>query len=592
MEKWFIKNKLGDVTRTAVENKISEPLAKLLINRGLTSTKDIDEYLEPNIDRLHNPLLLHDMDAAGRLIRGKIQEGKKILIVGDFDVDGIMSTYILYSVLKNLGAKVEYTIPDRIQDGYGINNQIVLNAKASAVDTIITCDNGIAAFEAIKTGKNMGMTMIITDHHDIPHGEKNGKSVSIMPEADCIINPKKSICEYPEKNLCGAGVAFKLAEHLAAGYKIKIDSKPLLEMVAIATICDVVDLVGENRIFVTEGLKRLNNTSNMGLKALFSESGLEDKKITVYHVGFVIGPSLNASGRLDSALLGLQLLLSENKSEATEIAMKLRKLNEQRKNLTEKGTTEIDAMVEREYKTHKVLVAYSPEIHESVAGIIAGRIKDKYNRPTIVLTRGREGVKGSGRSIENYHIFEELSKCKALLGKFGGHPMAAGLSLEEQNIGKLRECLNRNTILKNEDLIRRVYIDMVISLDRISYGFIEDISRLEPFGKGNPKPAFGLKGLNLSKASVLGAKRNVVKLAFSNSAPDQSEAIIFCDGDKWLEEVEYNYGSKEKQKLLSGIANNIMLDVIYYPSVNEYMGRSSIQIVINNYRFDRSRPRG
>lgn len=584
MEKWFIRNNPGDVNKISMENNISKPLAKILINRGLTDRVDIESFLNPDIKKLHKPLLMEDMDAAGRLILDKIRKGKKILIVGDFDVDGIMSTYILYSTLKELGADVDYTIPDRIQDGYGINTHIVLNAKASGVDTIITCDNGIAAIEPIETGKNMDMTIIVTDHHDIPQ--------SGMPKADCILNPKKPGCTYPEKNLCGAGVAFKLASHLAKSAKGKVDLKPLLEMVAIATICDVVDLVGENRIFVKEGLELLNKTSNLGLRALLKESGLEGKTVSVYHVGFVIGPSLNASGRLDSALLGLQLLLTEDETEAEEIAIKLRKLNEHRKDLTETGTQEIERMVEENYLDDKILVAFNSDIHESVAGIIAGRIKEKYNRPTIVLTRGREGIKGSGRSIEAYHLFEELTRCKDLLGRFGGHPMAAGLSLDEENIDELRKCLNNNTNLEDEDLVKRVYIDMALPLDRVSYEFIDDIFKLEPFGKANPKPLFGFKGLDLAKAVVLGNKRNVVKFNFNNPIQGQMEAIMFCDGDGWLEEVEDHYGRREREKLTSGIANDIVMDIVYYPSINEYLGRTSIQIIINNYRFDRTRPRG
>lgn len=591
MEKWFIKNKPGDATRLARENNISEPLAKLLLNRDIRSSEDIWDFLEPDISKLHNPVLMNDMDAATRLLLDKIDDKKKMLIVGDYDVDGIISTYILYTILKSLGACVEFTIPDRVEDGYGINNHIVLKAKADAVDTIITCDNGIAAFGAVKTAKRMGMTVIVTDHHDIPRDEEDVRKFK-LPDADCILNPKKSSCKYPEKNLCGAGVAFKLADNLVRISRSGLDTSMLLEFVAIATICDVVDLTGENRIMVKAGLERLSRTSNIGLKALLEESGLGDKEIGVYHVGFVLGPSLNASGRLDSALLGLQLLLSEDLESAQEVAIKLRKLNEIRKKMTEDGTEKIKDLVEKNYHKDKILVAFEPEIHESVAGIIAGRIKEKYNKPTIVLTRGKDGAKGSGRSIESYHIFEELSRCKDILDRFGGHPMAAGLSLKEENIGKLRECLNTNSILTDEDLIKRVYIDMPMPLQWVSYDFIGDIGKLEPFGKGNPKPAFGFRGLDLSRATVLGTRRNVVKLEFDNPVSEKCEAIIFCEGDRWLDEVDEYYGPEEKHRLMQGEKNGVFLDVIYYPTVNEYMGRTSIQIVINNYRFDRSRPRG
>lgn len=585
MTNWFIKNRKEDINNIARENSISKVLAKLLINRDISCKGNIKEFLNPDINKMHNPNLLDDLSFATDIIKDKIDKKLKIRIVGDFDVDGIMSVYILYTSLKIIGADVDYVIPDRVLDGYGINNHIVLNAKAQGVDTIITCDNGIAAFEPVKTAKNMDMTVIITDHHDIPYTLVEDKIEYSLPEADAIINPKKSDCKYPFKNLCGATVAYKLAQNLLIELKSKFNYEDLLEFVAIATICDVVDLVGENRTIVVEGLKRLQNTRNLGLKTLIETSGIQDKEIGVYHVGFILGPSFNASGRLDSAILGLSLLLEDEYSKASHIANKLKALNEERKQLTLDGFEKIDKLVQSKYYNDRVLVVFHPDLHESVAGIIAGRLKDKYNKPTIVLTTSPQGAKGSARSIEGYNIHKELTKCSELLIRYGGHPMAAGMSLLEDKIEDLRECLNNNCALTKDDLIPKIYIDMPYPTQSVNESFITEIQRLEPHGKGNPKPIFGDKNINIKRASILGKNKNVLKLIFDNDDDYTKEAIIFKDINKWVEDIETLYGLEEKDKVFNGLDNNVKMDIVFHPSINEYMGNKTIQFIIDDYRL-------
>lgn len=583
MEKWFIRNKKHDFRSLSREAGISEIVAKLLVNRDIYRKKDVDLFLNPEISSLSNPELMKDMKEASDIIFEKIRENKKIRIVGDFDVDGVMSVYILYKGLKKLGALVDYVIPNRVMDGYGINNDIIKAASFDGVDTIITCDNGISAINEIDYAKELGLTVIVTDHHDIPYGEDG---LFLRSKADCIINPKQAECQYPEKTLCGAGIAYTLIKNLFSKTNNIDQIDEFVQYAAIATICDVVDLVGENRIIVKKGLEALNNTDNIGLNALIDMCGIKDKKIGVYHVGFIIGPTINASGRLDSALYALKLLLCEDVVLAYEIAKNLRDLNEDRKNLTNSGVEMVINQIElKNMNASKVLVVYEPEIHESIAGIIAGRIKDRYNKPTIVLTKGNEGVKGSARSIEDYNMFEELSKCKDLLNRFGGHPMAAGLSLDQDKIEILRTRLNQYTSLTDEDLIPKVYIDMELPIEYISYKLIEEINILEPFGKGNAKPLFGGKKLRIQKGSLLGANKNVLKLNLLSFSGQRIEGLLFNNCDDFLIAIEERYGIVQKDNMLKGIENSISVDILYYPNVNEYNGNSTLQVVIQNYRF-------
>lgn len=586
-ERWFIKNIKADYKYISKKYALSELVSRLIVNRNIISDEMIRSYINPDFDKFHEAREMKDLEKSVDILREKIKAQNKIRIVGDYDVDGVISIYILYSALKRCNANVDYEIPDRIKDGYGINMNIIKQAKEDGVDTILTCDNGISAIDQIKYAKELGITVIVTDHHDIPFVEKeNNVREFISLSADAVVNPKQSECNYKFKQLCGAGVAFKLVEILYETFNIdKKECYKFIEFLAIATVCDVVDLVDENRIFVKKGLELINSTTNLGLQELIRECELTEKTLSVYHLGFIIGPCINASGRLDSAKRGLKLLLSDDEEEAVRLSKELVKLNEDRKDMTMKGVEAAVEIIEKSGMINdKVFVIYIPDIHESLAGIIAGRIKEKYNVPTLVITKAEHGVKGSGRSIEEYNMFEELIKCKDLLEKFGGHPMAAGFSLKEENIDEFRRRLNENTILKDEDLLRKVTIDSVLPLDAINYDVINDLERLEPFGKSNSKPLFAEKNINLLRATILGKNRNVLKLKLKTRMNKALDAIYFGDIEKFEEEVSSKYGNEELQKLYNGEYNHVNLDLVFYPNVNEYNGNTTIQIVIQNYR--------
>ncbi|NLC03698.1 MAG: single-stranded-DNA-specific exonuclease RecJ [Tissierellia bacterium] len=587
MERWFIKNNGVDPLIIAKDLGINEIISKILINRDIIDYKDIEMFLNPKLESLHSPTLMMDLELGASIIKEKIEKNKKIRIVGDFDVDGVISVYILYISLKKLGANVDFTIPDRVQDGYGINNEIIQKAKQEGVDTIITCDNGISAIEQVKKAKELGLTMIITDHHDLPYIEEDGVKKYTIPEADAVINPKRLDCDYPFKKLCGAGVAYKLIQQIHFLFHINPEETHLLlEFVAIATVCDVVDLVDENRIIVKKGLELINKTKNIGLKNLIIESGINNSNITAYHLGFVIGPTINASGRLESALLSLELLMEKEEDKAAQMAKNLRSINEERKRMTSEGLEGIIEKIEQSsLKNDKILVIFEPEIHESIAGIIAGRIKELYYKPTIVLTKGLEGVKGSGRSIEEYNMFEELTKCKELLNRFGGHPMAAGLTLDEDNIDKLKIHLNSNTTLSNQDLIPKIYIDMGLPMEYINYGLVEELKDLEPFGKGNSKPIFGEKSLKINSLSILGINKNVLKLKLESKKGTTMEGMYFGDIEEFQNRLIFKYGKEEMEKASKDIKNKVLLDIVYNPNINEYMGNTKLQLIIQKYRF-------
>ena len=486
----MVRNIRFDTDKFAQAMGISNIVAKLLVNRGIYNLDNAKSFLNSSINELYEPGNMLGMTGAVELMKNSIKSGEKILIVGDYDVDGVISTYVLYRAISNCGGNVSFHIPDRIKEGYGINESIIRKASEDNIDIIITCDNGIAAIEQVKLAKELGIKVIITDHHDVPFVDEDDKRVYVVPEADYVINPKQENCKYEFDKICGAGVAYKFIQCLYREFNIsKEELYDLLQYVAIATVCDVVDLVSENRIIVKEGLKRINNTSNIGLKALFKETGLEGNAITVYSLGFIIGPCVNASGRLEQAEWALKLLLTKDEGLASELAKKLNDLNKERQELTQAGLEEAIRIIEENDMTKdKVLVIYLEDVHESIAGIIAGRIRERYNLPTIILTKAHEVAKGSGRSIEEYNMFEELLKCKELLGKFGGHPMAAGMSIPIENINTFRKKLNEVTTLTNEDIIPKVSIDMGLTLNNINYELIEEISLLEPYGKGNSKP--------------------------------------------------------------------------------------------------------
>lgn len=586
-ERWFIKNRKADYKSMSLKYGISELMSKLIINRDIFEDEIIKSYVTPEFNKLHNPREMKDLELAVNILKEKIITNKKIRIIGDYDVDGVISVYMLYTALKKCNANVDYEIPDRIKDGYGINEKIIKEAKDDGVDTILTCDNGISAIDQIKYAKELGLTVIVTDHHDIPFVEdENNKKIFLQSDADAILNPKQKDCNYKFKSLCGAGVAFKLIEVLYEEFNIdKEECYKLIEFLAIATVCDVVDLIDENRIFVKKGLEKINNTTNLGLGELIRENEIQDKTISVYHLGFIIGPCINASGRLDNAKKGLRLLLADEEDEAVHLAKELVKLNAERKDMTMKGVEDAIEIIEgTEIINDKVLVVYLPHIHESLAGIIAGRIRERYNAPTLILTNGEEFAKGSGRSIEEYNMFEKLFECKELLEKFGGHPMAAGLSIKEENIDKLREKLNENSMLKDEDLIKKIKIDCVLPLDQINFRVIEDLEKLEPFGKGNEKALFGIKDVNVIKAQILGKNGNVLKLKLKSNSDKIFDGIYFGNIEEFEQTVCDKYNSEELSKLYDGIFNDVKLDFVFYPNINEYNGNVSIQIVIQNYR--------
>lgn len=585
MEKWYVAAKRADFQAIGEKFHIDQVIARIIRNRDVVGDEAIDEYLNGTLEHLHSPELLNGCREAADLLLKKIEQKKKIRIIGDYDIDGVNATYILYRGLRRLGARVDYEIPDRMKDGYGLNIHLVELARGEGADTILTCDNGITALEQTEYARKLGMTMIITDHHEPLYEEKEGEKIWKLPRADVLIDPKLESCRYPFKKLCGAAVAWKLIQML---YQISgLDPMALefLPFAAIATVGDVMDLEGENRIMVKWGLKALEETKNPGLRALIRETGLEGSSLSAYHIGFVIGPCINASGRLDTAKRSLRLLLAEDEAEARELAVELKQLNDERKDLTARGVEQAVMKIEHTpLGKDRVLVVYLPGCHESIAGIIAGRIREKYHKPVFVLTDGTDCVKGSGRSIETYSMFDEMVKCQDLFLKFGGHPMAAGLSLPGDKVEEFRRRINEACTLTEEDFVEKVMIDVPMPIDYITEELIGQLSLLEPFGKGNTKPLFAERDLKIQTCSILGKNKNVVKMTVWNQGGTAMEALYFGDVETFLEDLQKKWGREAVEKLLMGQSTDITLSVTYYPSVNEFRGRRTLQIVIQNYR--------
>lgn len=584
MEKWFIQTKKADFHQIGKKYGIDPVIARIIRNRDIVHEDEIDMFLNGTLNNLHSPWLMKDMEKAVKIISEKIEQNKKIRVIGDYDIDGVNATYILLKGLSRCGAIVDTDIPDRMKDGYGINESLIDSAIEAQIDLVITCDNGIAAINQIAYAKQKGITVIITDHHDIPYEEIEGIRKEIYPMADAIINPKQSECHYPFDRICGAVVALKLVQALFEVYQIpEKEWHPLIENAAMATVGDVMDLVNENRIIVKEGLKRISKTSNKGLSSLLSLNGLEGD-ISSYHIGFVIGPCINAGGRLDTAKRALELLSSESIEEAGRLAGDLKSLNDSRKELTLKGLEEALHIIETtNLKNDKVLIVYLPDCHESLAGIIAGRIRENYNKPVIVFTDAHECAKGSGRSIEAYNMFEELSKFKDLFLKFGGHPMAAGLSLPKENIDLLREKLNQETTLTKEDFVAKILIDVPMPIHYITEQLVKQLEILEPFGKANEKPTFAEKNLKIITARILGKNQNVLKLLIQNEDGCKMDAMFFGNIEQFNSFLTLKYGEAELNKMYAGKENQIRLSITYYPSINEYNGNKSIQVIIKNY---------
>ncbi|WP_394920922.1 single-stranded-DNA-specific exonuclease RecJ [uncultured Robinsoniella sp.] len=585
MEKWFVTAKRADFQQISGKFGINPVTARIIRNRDIVGDEAIQEYLNGGLKDLHDPKLLHGAREAVILLNSKINEGRKIRIIGDYDIDGVNATYILYKGLKRCNANVDYEIPDRMKDGYGINEQLIQYAYEEGVDTIVTCDNGIAAIDQIAYAKKLGMTVIITDHHELLFKEEAGEKICLRPQADVIINPKQPECNYPFPSLCGAAVAFKLISCLFEDHRIpREEAEAFIEFAAIATVGDVMDLIGENRIIVKEGLRRLTNTQNNGLRSLIKVNGLDESDICAYHIGFVIGPCINASGRLDTAKRALELLLAETEGEALQMAEELKSLNDERKAMTLEGFEKAVELVETtELKNDKVLVVYLPDCHESLAGIIAGRIRERFHKPVFVLTDAEDGVKGSGRSIEAYNMFEEMVKCQELFTKFGGHPMAAGLSIKKEDVENLRIRLNELTTLTEEDFIPRVSIDVAMPIDYISEELIGELEVLEPFGKANPKPVFAEKNLNVLSARILGQNKNVIKMQVLNSQGMVMDAMYFGDVEKFNTYITEKFGMSEVEKMYQNRENAVSISATYYPQVNVFRNVRNMQIVIQNY---------
>ena len=587
MKNWVLVRKGGNFTELGARFHIHPRTAALIRNRDIVGEEAFERYLNGTIADLYDGMLMKDMDKAIELLKEKITEKQSIRIIGDYDIDGVNATYILLEGLGGLGAEVDYDIPDRIKDGYGLNKELIDRALDDGIDTILTCDNGIAAKDEIAYGKSMGMAVIVTDHHEVPYEEReDGSRHYLLPPADAVVDIKQEDCPYPFKGLCGAAVAFKLIEALynAMGRDPE-DMDYLMENVAIATVGDVMDLTDENRIFVKQGLEMMKRTKNPGLAALMECTGVEKERLSSYHIGFVIGPCINAGGRLDTAKRAMELLRAKTKKDADVLAGDLKALNDSRKDLTEQAVKEAVVQVETTgLKEEKVLVIYLPQCHESLAGIVAGRIRERYYKPVFVLTKAEEGIKGSGRSIEAYHMYEELTKCRHLLTKFGGHKLAAGLSLPEENLMELRIELNRNTTMTKEDMTEKVSIDMQLPFGEITEELIGELSLLEPFGKGNPKPIFAERKLCFQKARILGKNKNVLKFDVFDQRGCYMEAMYFGNPDEFFAFLGTKYGTTSKERILSGNGEGFLMDITYYPDINEYMGRKNIQIIIKDYR--------
>ena len=572
MEKWMVAAKRADFKGIGERFGIDQVTARIIRNRDVIGEKAIEKYLHGSRKDFYSPWLLKDMEKAVAILQEKIENRNRIRIIGDYDIDGVMSTYILLESLRGLGCDVDMMIPNRITDGYGINEHLIEQAWQEGRDTIITCDNGIAAVTQIRKAIDLGMTVIVTDHHEVPFEDLEGERKEILPPADAIVNPKQKACSYPFAGLCGAVVAMKVMEALYEKMAPEVDLvDKMLPFAGIATIGDVMDLQDENRILVKEGLQRLHHTTNLGLQELIRVNNLEPENISPYHIGFILGPCLNASGRLDTAKRALQLLLADSREEAAVLAGDLKNLNESRKEMTAQGLEKAIEQVEStSMMEDTVLVVFLPECHESLAGIIAGRLRERYHKPSFVLTRGEEGVKGSGRSIESYSMYEKLCECKEYLTKFGGHPMAAGLSLEEENVERFRRKLNEQSGLTEEDLVEKVTIDVPMPIHYIRKDLVQELSLLEPFGKGNEKPLFAQKNLWVSQMRVFGKNRNVVKMRLTDENGYPMDGVYFGNGDEFAEE------GRGKRKI----------SIVYYPDINMYQGRESLQVIIRHYQFD------
>lgn len=588
MAKWMVSAKKADFDKIAQKFHIDPVIARIIRNRDIVGDEKINDFLYGTLEDLHSPYLLKDAEEAAAILWDRINQGKPIRVIGDYDIDGICSAYILLEGLKYCGAVADAVIPHRIHDGYGMNEHMITEAYEAGIDTILTCDNGIAAKEQIAYAKSLGMTVVVTDHHEVPYEAlSDGTRRECPPQADAVIDPKQMQCGYPFDGICGAVVAYKLIQVLLerdADEKSRDLLRELLAFAAFATVGDVMELTDENRILVRYGLQQITKSSNVGMQALLTVNGLQDKPLSAYHIGFVLGPCLNATGRLDTACRALQMFLAGDKSEAVAIAGELKELNDSRKNMTLQGTQQAVKMVEESsLRDDKVLVIYLPDCHESLAGIIAGRIRERYHKPVFVLTRAEEGIKGSGRSIETYHMYDKMSECKELYTKYGGHKMAAGVSMPEENVDVFRTYLNEHCELSEEDFEERIHIDVPMPMSYVTADFVRQLSVLEPFGNGNPKPVFAQKNIRLIRGSILGKNSNVGKYTVEDDSGMQFEMMYFGNLEAWHAFLMESFGQEEYDRLYHGGYGSIRIHVIYYPDLNIYQGRERLQMIMQDY---------
>lgn len=593
MAKWFMAAKKADFMSIAKKFHIDPVIARIIRNRDIVAEEEIDRFLNGSFDDLHDPRGLKDVEKAVSILKEKILQNKRIRIIGDYDVDGICSTYILYKGLSVCGAVIDAVIPHRMKDGYGINEALVEQAIADGVDTILTCDNGIAAKDVLEAGKKKGLTCIVTDHHEVPYEETDGVKQYIVPDVDAVVDPKQEDCKYPFPSICGAVVAYKLIQVLfdecgVDAAVIKQTERELMEPAGIATVCDIMPLVGENRIIVKKALEYLKESKNPGLQALISVNELDASKLTSYSIGFVLGPCINATGRLDTAQLALELLQAPDFETAVPIAATLKEYNQNRKEMTERGVETAMSLLENgNYENDRVLVLYLPDVHESLAGIIAGRVREKTGKPTFVLTKGEEGVKGSARSIESYSVYEEMTKCSHLFTKYGGHKMAAGLSLEEENVESFRQLINQNCMLTEEDFEEKILIDVPMPMSYVTESFLHELSVLEPFGNGNEKPVFAQKDIRFIRGYIMGKNKNMARFDVMDEDGLRFHMVCFRNLDKLTVYLDQKAGKEKTERLFAGGLNPkeaAVLDVIYYPNINEFRGKTSVQYILQDYR--------
>lgn len=582
----MVINKGADFKGIGNKFHIDPVTARIIRNREVIGDEEIHSFLAGTLQELPDVHLMQDLDLLVELLDQKINEKAKIRIIGDYDIDGVMSSYILYRALTKCGAQVDVAIPNRITDGYGLNRNLITEALECGVDTILTCDNGITAIEEIAYAKEAGMTVLVTDHHEIPFKDVDGERIYMRSEADAIVNPHQKTCAFPYKNLCGAGVAWAVIVALYEKNNIEQkEAEELLEFVAFATVGDIMSLTGLNRILVQEGLKRIHHTTNIGMRALISRCGLLPEQIDTYHFGFVLGPCINAAGRLDTARRALRLFISESPEEAAEVADELVILNEERKEMTRQGVEEAKQLVEEGgYENDPVLILYLPNVHESIAGIIAGRIREYYYRPTFILTKGEDGVKGSGRSTEEYSMYEQMCKCSDLLTKFGGHPMAAGLSLPEENVEAFRKQMNENCPFRAEEMVQTIHIDVPMPVDYVTNALVEEFSILAPFGKDNPKPVFADRNLKISRMWIVGKNQNVLRMTLISKQGRPLSAIYFGDIEAMQTYLMEQYGTQEVDKAFHGRENNMQISIVYSPKLNTYKDSETLQFEIQYYR--------